>query len=295
MDSYFNSATPIFLLRSTIFLAIAWAFGMSNTVFRQPWKQSVLSILCGFLSCLVLVIIWEWVGSSPENPITQVLPPPSRFLPVLFESDFKIGLGAQSASIYQSIAVTLLRVSIGMAIAFVGSVICGMVISLSKWSELFILPIIGLIAPIAPIAWIPLALVIFGVSNLTAIFIVFMGVFFTLTIATVAEIKRIPENLLITSENLGGSEFSSWRLVILPAILPGVFTLLRLNFIAAWMAVLAAEMTGLRDGLGAVVMTGRNLFNSNLILLGICIIGITGFAVDRVLLMVQRKFFWWKV
>ena len=268
---------------------------MGSNIVQQGWRRSLVSTLCGVLSCLVLIALWEWVGSNPENPVTQVLPPPSKFLPVLFESDFKIGLGSQSASIYQSVLVTLLRVTVGMTVAFIGSVICGMLISLSQWSELFILPILGLIAPIAPIAWIPLALVIFGVSNLTAVFIVFMGVFFTLTIATVAEIKRIPENLLIMAQNLGGNEFNRWRLVILPSVLPGVFTLLRLNFIAAWMAVLAAEMTGLRDGLGAVVMTGRNLFNSNLILLGICIIGITGFAVDRLLLVVQRKFFWWKV
>ncbi|MEO0432189.1 MAG: ABC transporter permease subunit [Cyanobacteria bacterium J06656_5] len=262
---------------------------------QQAWPQSLLSIGCGLLSCAVLIGLWEAVGRNPENPITQVLPPPSQFLPVLFESDFKIGLGSQAASIYQSVAVTLLRVLVGMTVAFIGSILCGLLISLSKWSELFILPILGLIAPIAPIAWVPLALVVFGVSNLTAIFIVFMGVFFTLTIATVAEIKRIPENLLMTAQNLGGGSFNRWRWVIVPAVLPGVFTLLRLNFIAAWMAVLAAEMTGLRDGLGTVVMTGRNLFNSDLILLGICIIGITGFAVDRLLLLIQRKFFWWQV
>ncbi|MEM6840525.1 MAG: ABC transporter permease subunit [Cyanobacteria bacterium P01_C01_bin.120] len=259
------------------------------------WQRSLLSVACGLLSCTVLIVVWEIFGRNPENSVTQVLPPPSQFLPVLLESDFKIGLGSQSASIYQSVVVTLVRVSLGMAIAFVGSIICGLLISLSKWSELFILPILGLIAPIAPIAWVPLALVVFGVSNLTAVFIVFMGVFFTLTIATVAEIKRIPENLLMTAENLGGGSFNRWRWVIVPAVLPGVFTLLRLNFIAAWMAVLAAEMTGLRDGLGTVVMTGRNLFNSNLILLGICIIGITGFAVDRLLLLIQRKCFWWQV
>ena len=267
----------------------------SNRGDQQTWQRSLLPIACGLCSCALLVGLWEMVGSNPENPITQVLPPPSQFLPVLFESDFKIGLGSQSASIYQSIMVTLIRVSLGMTIAFIGSIICGLLISLSKWSELFILPILGLIAPIAPIAWVPLALVVFGVSNLTAVFIVFMGVFFTLTIATVAEIKRIPENLLMTAQNLGGGNFNRWRWVIVPAVLPGVFTLLRLNFIAAWMAVLAAEMTGLRDGLGTVVMTGRNLFNSNLILLGICIIGITGFAVDRLLLFIQKKFFWWQV
>lgn len=262
---------------------------------REAWVQSLLPLGCGLLSCALLVSIWEFVGSNPENPITQVLPPPSQFLPVLLESDFKIGLGSQATSIYQSVAVTLIRVLLGMTIAFIGSIFCGLLISLSKWSELFILPILGLIAPIAPIAWVPLALVVFGISNLTAIFIVFMGVFFTLTIATVAEIKRIPENLLMTAQNLGGGSFNRWRWVIVPAVLPGVFTLLRLNFIAAWMAVLAAEMTGLRDGLGTVVMTGRNLFNSDLILLGICIIGISGFAVDRLLLLIQRKFFWWQV
>lgn len=261
----------------------------------QGWRQPLLSFVCGLIAYLLLIGAWEWIGSNPQMPITQVLPPPSKFLPVLLDNNFKIGLGSQSASIYQSIAVTLLRVFSGMAIAFVGSITCGLIISLSKWSELFILPILGLIAPIAPIAWVPLALVIFGVSNLTAIFIVFMGVFFTLTIATVAEIERIPKNLLITAKNLGGNDFNCWKQVIIPSVIPGIFTLLRLNFIAAWMAVLAAEMTGLRDGLGAVVMTGRNLFNSNLILLGICIIGITGFAVDRLLLLMQKKFFWWKV
>lgn len=268
---------------------------MKGSQFWPKWQQSLLSIGCGMISCTLFVLLWEWLGSDPGLAITQVLPPPSRFLPVLFESQFKIGLGSQSALIYESIAITLVRVCLGMTLAFLGSLICGLLISLSQWSELFILPILGIIAPIAPIAWVPLALVVFGISNLTAIFIVFMGVFFTLTIATVAEIKRIPENLMITAKNLGASNFTCWQMVITPAVLPGVFTLLRLNFIAAWMAVLAAEMTGLRDGLGAVVMLGRNLFNSDLILLGICIIGFTGFAVDRFLLWIQKRYFWWKV
>lgn len=257
------------------------------------YERKFFRFFCGFLSFSFLIIFWELSDNQGNNPVTQVLPPPSQFLPVLFESDFKIGLGSQSATIYQSISITLIRVLSGMSLAFVGSIIVGLLLSLSKWSELFFVPILSVIAPIAPIAWVPIALVIFGIGNLTAIFIVFMGVFFTLTIATIAEIKRVPTNYIFTAANLGGSKFKIWKSVIIPSILPGVFTLLRLNFIAAWMAVLAAEMTGLRDGLGTVVMTGRNLFNSNLILLGICIIGITGFAVDRILLFIQNKFFWW--
>lgn len=257
------------------------------------FDRKIFKFFCGTLSFSLLIIFWEILTNQTNNPVTQVLPPPSQFLPVLFESDFKIGIGSQSATIYQSITVTLFRVLSGMTIAFLGSIFVGLLLSLSKWSELFFVPILSVLAPIAPIAWVPIALVIFGIGNWTAIFIVFMGVFFTLTIATIAEIKRVPTNYIFTATNLGGTKFKIWKSVIIPTILPGVFTLLRLNFIAAWMAVLAAEMTGLRDGLGTVVMTGRNLFNSNLILLGICIIGITGFAVDKILLFIQKKFFWW--
>jgi NitT/TauT family transport system permease protein len=69
--------------------------------------------------------------------------------------------------------------------------------------------------------------------------------------------------------------------------------MLRLNFFAAWMAVLAAEMVGLKNGVGMMVILGREMFNGNLIMLGICIVGITGYAVDSALLFVQRRLLWW--
>jgi NitT/TauT family transport system permease protein len=132
-------------------------------------------------------------------------------------------------------------------------------------------------------------------SNVTAIFIVFMGVFFILTLATLAEIQRIPEEFLTVAGNLGANPLQQWVWVVIPAVLPGVFTLLRTNFIAAWMAVLVAEMVGLRDGLGAIIMMGRNLFNNELIMFGMLVIGISGYAVDRLLVLIGRRVLWWRV
>ena len=83
--------------------------------------------------------------------------------------------------------------------------------------------------------------------------------------------------------------------MVLPSIFPGVFTLLRTNFIAAWMAVLVAEMVGLRDGLGAIIMMGRNLFNNDLIMFGMLVIGLSGFVVDRTLAFIGNKVLWWRV
>lgn len=257
-------------------------------------SQNSISILCAIFSIAFLVGLWEISGVVGWK-YTKIFPPPSHFLKDLAENSFRIGLGSSAAGIPESIASSFFRVFVGLGIGFVCALFAGMAISMSIWVKRFVMPIIELLAPIAPIAWIPLALVIFGIGNQTAIFIVFMGVFFMLTIATVKAIETVPEHLLNVARTLGARKWQLWKEVTFPYILPQVFTILRINFIAAWMAVLAAEMTGLRDGLGAIIMNGRNLFDNNLILLGMSLIGVSGFFIDAILKQIQKKFFWWDV
>ena len=249
-------------------------------------------IVCALISIGVLWGVWE-LSASLGWQYANIFPPPSHFLQDLALNNFKIGLGSQAADVPSAIASSFFRVFAGLGIGFAAALIAGIAISISVWVKRFVLPIIELLAPIAPIAWIPLALVLLGIGNQTAIFIVFMGVFFTLTIATVKAIEVVPQHLINVAKTLGAKPFQLWMRVIFPYILPQVFTILRINFIAAWMAVLAAEMTGLRDGLGAIIMNGRNLFDNNLILLGMCLIGISGFVIDIILKYIQKKFFWW--
>lgn len=255
-------------------------------------SQKIYSVVYALISIATLVIFWEFSGYVGWK-YTQIFPPPSHFLGDLADNGFKIGIGSQAAGIPQSIASSFLRVFAGLGIGFACALYAGMAISMSVWVKRFVMPIVELLAPIAPIAWIPLALVVFGIGNQTAIFIVFMGVFFTLTIATVKAIETVPEHLLNVAKTFGANKWQLWFHVVFPYILPQVFTILRINFIAAWMAVLAAEMTGLRDGLGAIIMNGRNLFNNNLILLGMSLIGVSGFIIDIILRYIQKKFFWW--
>jgi NitT/TauT family transport system permease protein len=253
-----------------------------------PW-------LVGLLSVGLMVGLWETSESLGATTLASVLPPPSKFLRSVIESNFKIGLGSQAASVWQSLLSTFMRVFVGMAIAFVAAIFTGALLSLSKVATWSLSPLLHLLAPIAPIAWIPTAIVVFGISNVTAIFIVFMGVYFILTLATLAEIARVPPEFATVAGNLGASPLQIWWRVVLPAILPGVFSLLRNNFIAAWMAVLVAEMVGLRDGLGAIIMMGRNLFNNELVMFGMLIIGLSGFVVDKLLGLIGRRVLWWRV
>ncbi len=262
--------------------------GAPNWERYAPW-------LVGTASLALLVLVWELAGRFGDFAVTTVLPPPSQFLSMVIDSNFRIGLGSQSATLDQAVLATFGRVFTGMALAFVAAIITGAVISLSRFATWCISPFLYLLAPIAPIAWIPTAIVVFGISNTTAIFIVFMGVYFILTIATLAEIRRVPEEYLRVAGNLGANRWQQWLFVTMPAILPGVFTLLRTNFIAAWMAVLVAEMVGLRDGLGAIIMMGRNLFNNELIMFGMLVIGVSGFFVDRIMALIGNRVLWWRI
>ena len=187
------------------------------------WERAGPWVVGTLFFCLIIVL-WEAAGRS-DLPFTTVMPPPSEFLSMVVESGFRVGLGSQAASLDEAVIATFGRVFAGMALAFIAALITGMLIGLSRFVTWCISPLLFVLAPIAPIAWIPLAIVVFGINNGTAVFIVFMGVYFILTIGTLAEIRRVPEEYLTVSGNLGASKWQRWVWVILPSILPGVFTL----------------------------------------------------------------------
>jgi len=255
----------------------SWAWGLLKALI--PWA--------------VIIAIWELAAASGWSG-SVLFPPPSAFLSYAIESDFRVGFGGDAMPIPVAIVVSALRVLAGLAIGFAAALVTGILISASGAFSDMVMPLVRGLAPIAPIAWIPLGIVLFGIGNPTAIFVVFMGVYFILTISTVAAVKAVDQRLIKTARSFGASRAQVWTRVIFPAVLPQVFTMLRINFFAAWMAVLAAEMVGVKNGLGMMIILGREMFNTKLILLGMCMVGATGYAVDALLVQIQRKILWWQ-
>jgi NitT/TauT family transport system permease protein len=155
------------------------------------------------------------------------------------------------------------------------------------------LPMITLLAPISPVAWLPVAIFAFGIGNVAAVFLVFIALFFIMTLATISEIDQVNLAYLNVARIMGASRWQILFYVILPAILPGLFLVLRLNLFAAWMIVLIGEAIGVGSGLGQVVMLARNTFNSSLTFFTMTLIGIVGYSLDIVLLQVQRRLLYW--
>jgi len=260
---------------------------------RNAFIAWIAPALKAFAPWAVVILIWEaaaaggWSGSV-------LFPPPSAFISYAIESDFRVGFGGDAMTIPFAIVASALRVLAGLAIGFVAAIVTGILISTSRTVSDMVLPIIRGLAPIAPIAWIPLGIVLFGIGNPTAVFVVFMGIYFILTISTVAAVQSVDSRLIKTARSFGASKAQVWTRVIFPSVLPQVFIMLRINFFAAWMAVLAAEMVGLKNGLGMMIILGREMFNTKLILLGMCMVGATGYLVDALLVQIQRKILWWQ-
>lgn len=201
--------------------------------------------------------------------------------------------GGSLLSVLGVIAWTSLRVTAGLALGFVLSLAVGVGVRYFALFGRLTLPTITLLAPISPVAWLPVAVFIFGIGNPPAVFLVFISVFFIMTLSTLAQIDAVPSSYLHVARIMGATRRQIYRHVVLPSILPGLFFTLRVNLFAAWMVVLIAEAVGVGSGLGQVVMMARNTFNASLVFFTMTLIGLAGFAFDQALRWVQRKVLWW--
>jgi len=254
-----------------------------------------------FASVGSFIAIWEfcwWQGWA--DPL--MLPPPHLFLANLPEQfRFFDPAGARSLqedgggflSVLEVMAWTSMRVVLGLALGFVGAVGVGLAIRYFPVFGKLTLPTLTLLTPISPVAWLPVAIFIFGIGNVPAIFLVFISVFFIIVLSTLSQIDAVPAPYLHVARIMGANKHQLFRHVILPTILPSLFVTLRLNLFAAWMVVLIAEAVGVGSGLGQIIMMARNTFNSSLVFFTMTLIGLLGFAFDRGLLWVQQRVLWW--
>jgi ABC-type nitrate/sulfonate/bicarbonate transport system permease component len=251
------------------------------------------------LSVGIVVGSWE-VAAALGIINTIILPPPHKFVTeIMDQSQFLMPQPGVSAiplhfAVFGAIGASLRRVLAGLVLGAFAAVLTG---SLAFYLRIFrnlTFPTITMLAPIAPAAWIPLAILAFGMGDGAAIFVVFVGIYFTLTLATLSNMSNVDQVYVDTARVLGASRRQIMWHVIFPAILPNLFVVLRMNFFAAWMGVLAAEMVGVRTGLGAVVVMGRQMMNMNLTFLGMVIIGLVGYLLDVGLGILQKRVRWWK-
>ncbi len=233
----------------------------------KRWESYLLPLAAG----CVFLAAWHfgvhWTGTS-------IFPSPK---------DVLRGLGelVHRGVLWGYMRDSLFRVASGYLLAICCGIPLGIVLGWYPESATAINPLIQMLRPISPLAWMPLAIVWFGVSELAPIFLIFLAAFFPVVVATMNGVRNVPQMYLHAGQNFGLASWMVFVRVIFPAILPQVLTGLRIALGIAWLVVVAAEMIAVDSGLGYLIIDSRNAGKRyDLVVAGMLLIGIIGLGLD---------------
>lgn len=250
-----------------------------------------------FLVIIPLVIIWEIVG---RMGVGNALPPFTMVLETFLKGLFTLsGVGPYGGPsdvpvlLYQS-GSSLIRVGAGFALAALVGVPLGFAMGYFKTFNSNMDPLVSTLRPIPPIAWIPLAILWFGLGMKPTIFIIFIGTLFPIILNTQEGVRSASKRLTEFALVLGATRTQILRKVIVYEAFPSVITGMRIGFGIGWMSVVAAEMIAAKSGLGYLVMTARWVFATDMVLAGMLVIGLIGFGGDLLLRTIEAKFMRWR-
>jgi NitT/TauT family transport system permease protein len=241
----------------------------------------VRSIAVVFATLLVWEIVCRAARVSPA-----ILPPPSQVARKWWEY-------LVSGELPQDAVATLLRVVVGFVIG------AGLALPLGLWMgareriyELFN-PIVQLLRPIPPIAYIPLAILWFGLGNPPAFFLISLGAFFPVLMNTIAGVRTVDAIYVRAAQNLGAPAGTLFWRVLFPAAMPSILAGLRVGVGVAFIVVIVAEMIAVNSGLGYRILEAREYFWSDKILAGMISIGVIGLAIDTVMARLNARLLRW--
>jgi NitT/TauT family transport system permease protein len=194
------------------------------------------------------------------------------------------------------IVASLFRVTWGFALACVTAIPLGLALGWYRRGEMAINPLSQIFRPISPLAWIPLAILWFGVGDLSSIFLIFIGCFFPLLLTAMSAVHNIPRIYIDAGRNFGLGSAAFVARVLYPAVIPQLLIGMRITLGIAWLVVVAAEMIAVNSGLGFLIVDARNAGNRyDLVVAGMVVIGIIGLLLDFAMHSIeQMKSFRWR-
>ena len=233
---------------------------------------------------LVFAVVWALVAWWTDNPV--LLPSPVTVL------DAAIDL-ARDLELFEQAGISLGRMVISISIACVLAIPLGFAMGLSRRFDRAVDPTLEMLRPISGIAWIPLALFIFGIGNALPLFIMTYAAFFPILVGTVAAVRSVDRRLVDVARTMGIPQRTIVTRIVAPAALPSLLVALRLGVALSWTAVVAAELIGAPSGLGYAVEWYRELLATPQVMSFIAMIGVIGYLCDAAVRWLNRRFTPW--
>jgi taurine transport system permease protein len=246
---------------------------------RWGWRtvNSLVGAAMFVAPLLALVAIWAIVV-----PLFDVNP---RIFPSLASVADAAADTIRDGSLIRHIGASLLRVGLGTLIGVVTAVPLGIAMGVSPTVSSFLTPLFRFFSVLAGIAWIPIATLWFGYGFGAIVFVIFNAVFFVVAYNTLLGVSTIPMTIRNAAASLGAGRWAMLTEVLLPGALPNIVTGVRTGLGFAWRGLIAAEMIATNVGLGYMLFVARDFYRTEVIVLGMIVIGLLWLLIDRLLLV----------
>jgi ABC-type nitrate/sulfonate/bicarbonate transport system permease component len=235
----------------------------------------------GLVGVAAFLLAWEGAARLVWRD-AMLLPAPSQSLVMAFAA-------LPPAELALDVGTSLARIVAGFLLAALSGVVLGMLCGMSVWAASVLRPFVELLRPIPPLAWLPIAIIWFGIGEGSKVFVIWLGAFFPVFSSAWRGTTLVPPALIAAARTMdvGGAKLL-WR-VTLPAALPDIFAGLRIALGLSFGVLVAAELIAAEHGLGALIMQGRELGQLGLSIFGICLIGLLSLLADHGLARLARR------
>lgn len=234
---------------------------------------------------ILIIIVWYLITAVFNLVDPYILPSPVDVCLSAWEL-------IVSGELFKDAFDTLFKVFAGIFIAAIVAIPLGILLGWYKRLEDLCTFVISILRPIPPVAWIPFSILWFGIGTVPAVFIIFMGCVFPILIYTIDGVKRTDKVLIESAQTLGANDWVILKQVILPSSIPYIVSGLKVGIGIALMCTISAEMIGSSSGLGYMILTATNLFDTGTTVVGMLTIGIIGLILDFIFGYIQDKIFW---
>jgi sulfonate transport system permease protein len=249
---------------------------------RSLLSRRGVRVALGAVVPVALIVVW-YLLTIPGDPIVPAYKFPS--IESVFQSAVTL---AERGELGQFVAISIQRVVLGFLAGALLGIACGGLIGLSRLWDTALSPSLGVVRAVPSLAWVPLLLVWFGMGEESKIILIAIGAFFPVFTTVSLALRHVDPHLVELGRSFGFGGLRLFFTVQLPAVLPALFSGLRLALVQAWLFLVAAELLGASMGLGFLLSRGQTTGRIDQILLAIILLAVLGKLTDSALALVQK-------
>lgn len=232
-------------------------------------------------------LLWLWQISVAKNWVNPLLLPSPELVWIALKDLYSSG------ELWSNLRVSLFRIAYGFSAGVLLALALGLIMGLSRRAEAYIWPTFKVINLVPVVGWIPLLILVVGIDEALKIILIAKAALVPMTINVFKGVRNIPQPLTEVAQVYQLRTWSKFKNLVLPGAFVSFIGGLRLSLASAWGALVAVELLASSEGIGYVMVYGRQIFQLDVVMATVIVIGLVGFAFDVLISLLQKKFRGW--